>query len=637
MLRRFYCWLLRLHPPYFRQRFADEMVLIFDEKARAEGAAAAAKLVADGAISLGRQWVLRPDFQEEPARPVTDSMPHFLSFASYRPRRGALVYGLVLSVGVFVLFTVAFNFGIHEPLHIQAGGISDSRCKTAHSEKDRGQLESQAAAAKQPNATNPEVTLGPRSNEAQGVWSKFISMFTKPRTAAQLAAKTDPQSPRDGVPLRAVATAKTPERFQGGTSGEIQDLKIQLPHPSGKYGIARVAYDWVDGARHESTEKYPDARRELMVYLWYPIEREAEQTAGAADYLPRAGLLQKNLSRGELEEGWGDSWQRVFSGSVVTDTRKQSPIAIGEEGFPLVVFSPAFGVSSTSYTAQIQEVVSHGYVVASIEPEESAVAFPDGRVVHPAKDAALSPIPAAAGSSRDGESTAWADHRDLMHTAGMPYIESRAADIRFVITQLSALETGSAETFPFAGRINFHDIAVWGHSIGGRAAARACQLDGRIKACLNADGVGPDGPVFPYQSAGLPRQPFMWMDTSQLPPEINSILTSYKVVRKDKSIEKGRLLQLAAQEQELEGCPSGSYHLMINDAGTGHDSFTDWRLLEADRQEDFDKASLALEPIEAYTVAFFDKYLKHQETALLDEPLNTASAQIVLKKYGKAR
>ncbi len=360
--------------------------------------------------------------------------------------------------------------------------------------------------------------------------------------------------------------------------------------------MARVAYDWVDGNRREPTAKYPDARREVIVYLWYPVERDAGLAAAPADYLPHADLIARNLSRAELQQGWGYSWPRVFSGSVLT--------------------------------------VSRGYIVASIEPDESAVAFPDGRVIHPASDSAFGHGPAAEVSS-EVPAGAWTEYLDRMHTAGMPHVESRAADIRFTIDQLAKLDKIEGQAFPAAGRVDFQNIGVWGHSVGGRAAARACQLDHRIKACLNADGVGPDGPVFPYESTGLPRQPFMWMETSQLPSEINSILTSYKITRKDQ--DKGRQLELMAKEQELQACPSGSYHLMINDAATNHYSFTDWRLLEAERQEDFNKASHALEPIEAYSIAFFDKYLKHHDTALLDEPRNTASAQITLKKYGKAR
>ena len=76
MLRRLYCLLLRLHPPYFRQRFANEMLLIFDEKTTADGRRAAARLMADGAASLARQWALRPRFWEQPARPVADGGPH---------------------------------------------------------------------------------------------------------------------------------------------------------------------------------------------------------------------------------------------------------------------------------------------------------------------------------------------------------------------------------------------------------------------------------------------------------------------------------------------------------------------------------------------------------------------------------
>jgi hypothetical protein len=53
--RSFYRCLLLLHPPAFRQRFADEMLWIFDESANT----AAPRLLADGLVSLCRQWVVR--------------------------------------------------------------------------------------------------------------------------------------------------------------------------------------------------------------------------------------------------------------------------------------------------------------------------------------------------------------------------------------------------------------------------------------------------------------------------------------------------------------------------------------------------------------------------------------------------
>jgi hypothetical protein len=55
-MRTAYKFLLRLHPPAFRRRFAAEMLWIFDEAAETSGAPA---LLTDGFISLIRQWVLR--------------------------------------------------------------------------------------------------------------------------------------------------------------------------------------------------------------------------------------------------------------------------------------------------------------------------------------------------------------------------------------------------------------------------------------------------------------------------------------------------------------------------------------------------------------------------------------------------
>ena len=54
--RALYKLLLRMHPPAFRQRFAEEMLFIFDEAAPSLGAFA---LVCDVFVSLVRQWALR--------------------------------------------------------------------------------------------------------------------------------------------------------------------------------------------------------------------------------------------------------------------------------------------------------------------------------------------------------------------------------------------------------------------------------------------------------------------------------------------------------------------------------------------------------------------------------------------------
>jgi hypothetical protein len=56
MTRTFYRSLLWLHPPRFRERYAEEMKWIFDETASAQERAF---LFYDGLVSLARQWVVR--------------------------------------------------------------------------------------------------------------------------------------------------------------------------------------------------------------------------------------------------------------------------------------------------------------------------------------------------------------------------------------------------------------------------------------------------------------------------------------------------------------------------------------------------------------------------------------------------
>ena len=403
--------------------------------------------------------------------------------------------------------------------------------------------------------------------------------------------------------------------------------RSRLPHPSGKYGVARIAYDWVDTSRPDSFSKDSGSHREMMVYVWYPAQHHLGGRS-LADYLPYADEIAKKLSSKELEDGWGSSWRRVFAKQVMTDTHEKAPVALGRERFPLLIFSPGQGVPATSYTTLLQDVVSRGYVVASIEPpyESPAVGFPDGRVVRSLSEASEN-RQIAPGENRE-------HFLERMHASEAPHLDRLAADIRFVIDQLNSVAKRGNGEAPFAERTDFTDVGAWGHSIGGRVAARAYQLDARIKACLNADGAGPDGPIFSYEGASSPRQPFMWIEASRAPPPTDEALALYKITRKE--WEKEHEARLAAYERDLRSCTGGSYHVAINIPGIDHYSFTDLGMLEAENREDFDKALKALEPLQEYVIAFFDKHLKAAKSTALDKP-STATAGVSLQKFSKVR
>src|SRR5574341_306951 len=101
-MRRLYVWLLRLHPPWFRHRFAEEMLLIFDQ---ATGLAAKPGLLLDGAVSLVRQWLLRSEYWHEPApraRHAADGVPLFFFVENSTPRVPTLLHGGIVSVALFL-------------------------------------------------------------------------------------------------------------------------------------------------------------------------------------------------------------------------------------------------------------------------------------------------------------------------------------------------------------------------------------------------------------------------------------------------------------------------------------------------------------------------------------------------------
>jgi hypothetical protein len=55
-------------------------------------------------------------------------------------------------------------------------------------------------------------------------------------------------------------------------------------------------------------------------------------------------------------------------------------------------------------------------------------------------------------------------------------------------TGLTEMNAGDAGKFLLAGKVDLSRVAAIGHSAGAEYAAHACQLDARIKACVDLDG-----------------------------------------------------------------------------------------------------------------------------------------------------
>ncbi|GAB3813812.1 alpha/beta hydrolase family protein [Kribbella italica] len=256
----------------------------------------------------------------------------------------------------------------------------------------------------------------------------------------------------------------------------------ELPKPTGRYSIGTTELHLVDRARKDpwSGSGKP---RELMASVWYP----AVPGSGArTPYVPAkiAGLLGA-----ELTEPLGLKPEQLDYAGASTHARAGVP-ALGRH--PVVVYSPGFGTSRLMGTQLVEDLVSRGYVVVTMDHTgEAPVLFPGGRVA-----------PAVVRVEELKKATS-----------------VRVADTRYVLDQLRKLASGGNpdaghRKLPngLRGSLDLRHTGMLGYSLGGLTAAETMLRDRRVDAGVNMDGTlqygFPAGELIESAKRGLDR-PFL--------------------------------------------------------------------------------------------------------------------------------
>jgi predicted esterase len=394
--------------------------------------------------------------------------------------------------------------------------------------------------------------------------------------------------------------------------GEI----AKLPDPSGPFGIGRVGYEWIDASRPDTfsidpvSADAPHAPRALMVYLWYPTPKKVSEKSGI--YLPGAKQMDANSEvRSLVKEEFGEVWPQIVSGDLKSHAHENAPIVKSPKSLPVVIFSHGLGSSGFEYTSWIEDLVSNGYVVVAIEHTYTAFAvlFPDGKVVPHRQD------PTPAGLSPEQRM------QRMMTSTGLE-IAQGASDVVFALNKLSSLNRSGQKDFALGGKLDLTRVAAAGHSAGGSYAARACQLDARLRACMSLDGALPPVSAFPeFPDKKKFQQPVLLLEVDHTGDRMPFSPEQYNDFLKIK-------------DAELKLCPPGSYDVLLKSAGMYHGSFSDYRLLAAARHPSETKEALYnLSLIESFSRAFLDKSLNHAKEPLLDSPSQSSEARV--EGYGQ--
>ena len=347
-----------------------------------------------------------------------------------------------------------------------------------------------------------------------------------------------------------------------------------FPKPSGPYGIGTLTYHWVDPGRPEAFTADPNAHRELMVQIWYPAK--VDPSSSRAPYVPNPGALAP-LAR---LLHWRAFIFRPLK-YITTNAIESAPVAHGESSFPVLICSHGRCGFRQENTRLVEELVSHGYIVAAIDHPYAAsgVVFPDGR-------------------------RATFDTRMLDRTfvdGKIPYLTQ---DAIFTLNQLDALNQSDPKGI-LTGRLDLQRAGIFGLSLGGEVSAEACLLEPRFRACLVMAVWMPADVV----RAGL-RRPTMWLTrdakTMQLEgwaqADIDETLTTMRAV--------------------FESLPGDGYFVQV--PGMFHSDFSDasffspltsW--LGITGPIDGRRAQCITS---VYSLAFFDRHLKARPEVLLNGP-----------------
>jgi predicted dienelactone hydrolase len=360
--------------------------------------------------------------------------------------------------------------------------------------------------------------------------------------------------------------------------------EISLPPPSGDRIIGTTHLVFVDETRPELFTDDPADHREVTVRIWYP--GDADKKARTAPYYDNAEQIVPRF-------GYPSTLL-----DLNTNSKLEIPVLRQEDGYPVILFNHGWGEHAAQNTVLMEELASHGYVVVSLAHHYEAKywAYPDGNLGF--LDVESPRLKKIFGEqSKPGVMDLF---QTMFTTKGAAAQESLfrqtvevmptflgespriwAEDIRFVIDQLDSLNRSEEQ---FEGNLDLGRLGVMGMSMGGIAAGQACIIEPRIKAGINIDG-GLLGDL----ADTMVTQPMFYVGSRRF---------------------------IDYDEVFADHAAGDVYTLTIADAD--HYDFTDFTLLHREHPMigTVDGRRM-LDIMNAYTLAFFDLYLRGKESDLI--------------------
>lgn len=373
---------------------------------------------------------------------------------------------------------------------------------------------------------------------------------------------------------------------------------FRFPQPTGPYGIGTMTYHWVDAARSDVFAHDPKNRRELMVQIWYPAGKN--QSSPRVPYIQDADALVPLARLLHFPDFTFGYMKYVMSNAI-----SFAAVADDKPDYPVLIFLEGATGFRQMNTFQVEELVSHGYVVAAIDQPNTAasVVFPDGRHIDGLPFDQMKPLIRQSYSPTE---IAPVLNGQAFEKGIVDYL---VQDVTFTLDQLAILNHANPNTV-LTGRLDLQHVGTIGVSLGGIVGSEACRVEPRLRACLVMDAPMPSDVV----TYGL-DQPAMWITRDA---ETMRLERRWAGGWSETDIAEHQTTMRAA----FENVRGDGYFVQV--PGMFHINLTDmpyWSpLLSRLGAIGPINAQRAHDIINAYSLAFFDRHLKGSPETLLDVP-----------------
>ena len=244
---------------------------------------------------------------------------------------------------------------------------------------------------------------------------------------------------------------------------KVADIKDINP-VSGKYSIGTKRFLLIDSTRTNwYLDDYSDDFRKLMFQIWYPAIVQVYDKKSS--YIDNKSALTHTIKN----QGYGVPKILSDQISLINCNSWENAAPVSNNTFPILVFSHGHGGLRTQNTNQVEELVSHGYIVVAVDHTYDAgfVEFSDGDIAY--------------------SLTARADDNTTIISPEEFYIRFgyRVNDINFIVDQINQFDKYDDKIYEI---MDLNNIGMFGHSYGGLTSFYTTFYNSAIKSCFALDG-----------------------------------------------------------------------------------------------------------------------------------------------------